>query len=51
MKQFRLTTIVFAAFLAGISSVAQADITVSKNDNYKLSIYQLCETGRDLPER
>lgn len=39
MKQFRLTTIVFAAFLAGISSVAQADITVSKNDNYKLSIY------------
>ena len=39
MKQSRLTTIVSAAFLAGISSVAQADITVSKNDNYELSIY------------
>ncbi len=39
MRQFRLTTIVSAALLAGISSVAQADITFLKNDNHELSIY------------
>ncbi len=39
MKQSRLTTIMSAALLVGISSVAQADITVFKNDNHELSIY------------